>query len=81
MSNSANQALKEETIELCKSLIRIPSVNYGEGRGDEIEIANTKHNFFSHHVWNEAMLRVVDKKIKQEEEEIESIKKLVNSLL
>ncbi len=48
---------------------------------DEIDLANTKHNFFSHHVWNEAMLRVVDKKIRQEEDEIESIKKLVNSLL
>lgn len=48
---------------------------------DEIELANTKHNFFSHHVWNEAMLRVVDKKIRQEEDEIESIKKLVNSLV
>ncbi|MFY9300005.1 MAG: AIPR family protein [Candidatus Nitrosotenuis sp.] len=48
---------------------------------DEMEIANTKHNFFSHHVWNETMLRVIDKKIRQEEEEIESIKKLVNSLL
>jgi hypothetical protein len=48
---------------------------------DEMEIANTKHNFFSHHVWNEAMLRVVDKKIRQEEDEIESIKRLVNSLL
>ncbi len=47
---------------------------------DEMEIANTKHNFFSHHVWNDAMLRVVDKKIRQEEEEIESIKKLVNNL-
>ncbi|GFN42213.1 MAG: abortive phage infection protein [Marine Group I thaumarchaeote] len=48
---------------------------------DEIEIANTKHNFFSHHVWNDSMLRVVDKKIKQEEEEIEAIRKLVGSLL
>ena len=48
---------------------------------DEMEIANTKHNFFSHHVWNEAMLRVIDKKIRQEEDEIDSIKKLVNSLL
>lgn len=44
---------------------------------DEIEIANTKHNFFSHHVWNESMLRVIDKKIKQEEDEMESIKKIV----
>ncbi|HEU03818.1 MAG TPA: abortive phage infection protein [Nitrosopumilus sp.] len=48
---------------------------------DEIEIANTKHNFFSHHVWNDSMLRVVDKKIKQEEEEIEVVRKLVVSLL
>ena len=47
---------------------------------DEMEIANTKHNFFSHHVWNDAMLRVIDKKIIQEEDEIESIKKLVNNL-
>lgn len=48
---------------------------------DEMEAANTKHNFFSHHVWNNAMLRVVDKKIRQEEDEIDNIKKLVNSLL
>lgn len=48
---------------------------------DEMEIANTKHNFFSHHVWNEAMLRVVDKKIRQEEDEIESVRRLVNNLL
>jgi hypothetical protein len=48
---------------------------------DEIELANTKHNFFSQHVWNDTMLRVVDKKIRQEDEEISAIKKLVNSLL
>jgi len=48
---------------------------------DEIDLANTKHNFFSQHVWNSAMLRVVDKKIKHEEDEIESIKKLVENLL
>jgi len=47
---------------------------------DEMELANTKHNFFSHHVWNDAMLRVIDKKIIQEEDEIEAIKKLVNNL-
>jgi len=48
---------------------------------DEIELANTKHNFFSHHVWNDSMLRVIDKKIKQEEEEVEAVRKLVGSLL
>jgi hypothetical protein len=48
---------------------------------DEIDLANTKHNFFSHHVWNDNMIRVVDKKIRQEEDEIEAIKKLVTTLL
>ena len=47
---------------------------------DEIELANTKHNFFSQHVWNDTMLRVLDKKIKREEEEILSLKKLVDNL-
>ena len=47
---------------------------------DEIELANTKHNFFSQHVWNDSMLRVLDKKIKQEEEEIQALKKLAESL-
>ena len=48
--------------------------------GDEIELANTKHNFFSQHVWNDSMLRVIDKKIRQEEEEISALKKLANNL-
>jgi len=47
---------------------------------DEIELANTKHNFFSQHVWNDSMLRVIDKKIKQEEDEIMALKKIANSL-
>ena len=47
---------------------------------DEIELANTKHNFFSQHVWNDTMLRVIDKKIRQEEDEIISLKKIANSL-
>ena len=47
---------------------------------DEIELANTKHNFFSHHVWNETMLRVVDKKIRQEEDEISALRKMVGNL-
>ena len=47
---------------------------------DEIELANTKHNFFSQHVWNDTMLRVLDKKIKQEEDEILALKKLVENL-
>ena len=48
---------------------------------DEIEMANTKHNFFSQHVWNDTMLRVIDKKIRQEEDEIAELQKLTGSLL
>jgi hypothetical protein len=47
---------------------------------DEIELPNTKHNFFSQHVWNDAMLRVIDKKIRQEEDEILTLKKITSSL-
>jgi acetylornithine deacetylase/succinyl-diaminopimelate desuccinylase-like protein len=31
--------LEEETISICQDLIRIPSVNYGEGKGDEKAVA------------------------------------------
>jgi acetylornithine deacetylase/succinyl-diaminopimelate desuccinylase-like protein len=32
-------ALEDETIRICQELIRIPSVNFGEGKGDESAIA------------------------------------------
>ena len=47
---------------------------------DEMTAANTYHNFFSHHVWQDSMVRVIEKKIKQEEEEIVSIQKVVQDL-
>ena len=47
---------------------------------DEIELANTKHNFFSQHVWNDSMLRVIDKKIRQEDDEILALRKLTSNL-
>ena len=31
--------LEADCIQLCKELIRIPSVNWGEGRGDERAVA------------------------------------------
>ena len=37
--NQDRLALEEETIRICQELIRFPSVNYGEGRGDEQAIA------------------------------------------
>jgi len=47
---------------------------------DEMTAANTYHNFFSHHVWQDSMVRVIEKKMKQEEDEINSIKKIVQDL-
>ncbi len=43
--------------------------------------AKSYHKFFSHHVWKDSMIRVIEKKIKQEEDEIENIKKIVQDLL
>ena len=37
--NQDRLSLEEETIRICQELIRIPSVNYGEGKGDERAIA------------------------------------------
>ena len=34
-----NSAITEEAIKICQDLIRIPSVNYGEGKGDERAVA------------------------------------------
>ena len=31
--------LESEVVKICQDLIRIPSVNYGEGRGDEKAVA------------------------------------------
>ncbi len=47
---------------------------------DEMTAANTYHNFFSHHVWLDSMIRVIDKKIKQEEEDIINIQTIVRDL-
>jgi acetylornithine deacetylase/succinyl-diaminopimelate desuccinylase-like protein len=37
---SSDQTLEAEAIRICQELIRIPSVNFGEGRGDEEAVAN-----------------------------------------
>jgi acetylornithine deacetylase/succinyl-diaminopimelate desuccinylase-like protein len=38
--DSSDQTLEAEAIRICQELIRIPSVNFGEGRGDEEAVAN-----------------------------------------
>ncbi len=47
---------------------------------DEMAAANTYHNFFSHHLWLDSMIRVIEKKIKQEEEDIANIQTIVQDL-
>ena len=32
-------AVEDDAIKICQELIRIPSVNFGEGRGDESAVA------------------------------------------
>ena len=32
-------SVEDEAIRICQELIRIPSVNYGEGKGDEAAVA------------------------------------------
>ena len=47
---------------------------------DQIVEANTAHNFFSNQVYSMDMLKVIDRKISQEQEEIDIIKKIISSL-
>ena len=47
---------------------------------ETIERANTAHNFFSNQVYSKDMLEVIDSKIRQEEEEIDYIKKIISGL-
>jgi acetylornithine deacetylase/succinyl-diaminopimelate desuccinylase-like protein len=39
MSSSHSTDLVDETIRICRELIQIPSVNYGDGKGNEKEVA------------------------------------------
>ena len=39
LSSSQIAKLESEVLRICQELIRIPSVNYGEGKGDEREVA------------------------------------------
>jgi acetylornithine deacetylase/succinyl-diaminopimelate desuccinylase-like protein len=42
---SGNHLLLREVVEICQDLIRIPSVNFGEGKGDERAIAQYVDEF------------------------------------
>lgn len=46
---------------------------------DEMKQANSWHNFFSRHVWNDSMLRVIDTKISKEEDKIADLRSLASS--
>jgi hypothetical protein len=47
---------------------------------DKIVEANTAHNFFSNQVYNADMLKVIERKISQEQEEIDIIKKTISGI-
>ena len=47
---------------------------------EKIDEANTAHNFFSNQVYSNDMLEVIDSKIRQEQEEIDYIKKTISGL-
>ena len=40
MTTSTHTELELDTIRMCQELIRIPSVNFGDGKGDEKDVAN-----------------------------------------
>ena len=39
MTKTSRTELENEAIRICQELIRIPSVNYGDGKGDEKAVA------------------------------------------
>jgi len=47
---------------------------------EKIDEANTAHNFFSNQVYGKSMLEVIDSKIRQEQEEIDYIKKTISGI-
>ena len=47
---------------------------------EKIDDANTAHNFFSNQVYGKSMLEVIDSKIRQEQEEIDYIKKTFSGI-
>ena len=46
----------------------------------KIEESNTAHNFFSNQVYGNDMLKIIDRKIRQEQNEMEYIKKIISGI-
>ena len=46
----------------------------------KIEESNTAHNFFSNQVYSNDMLKIIDRKIRQEQNEIDYIKKIISGI-
>ena len=46
----------------------------------KIEESNTAHNFFSNQVYGHDMLKIIDRKIRQEQNEIDYIKKTISGI-
>ena len=50
------EELENETVLLCQEMIRIPSVNYGEGKGDEKAISYLFSENGDRHEWSDSGL-------------------------
>ena len=67
---------------LCEKILRVTDrviTKFLEDSAGESEIeeSNTAHNFFSNNVYSNEMLKIIDRKISQESEEINFIKKTI----
>ena len=67
---------------LCKKILRVADkvvTKFLEDSAveEKIEESNTAHNFFSNQVYSNDMLKIIDRKIGQEKEEIVFIKKTI----
>jgi len=74
-----------QNVGLCEKILRVTDrviTKYLEDSAveSEVEESNTAHNFFSNNVYSNEMLKIIDRKISQESEEIDYIKKTISGL-
>ena len=74
-----------QNVELCIKIIKVSDKIVTKFLEDskveeKIDEANTAHNFFSNQVYSNDMLEVIDSKIRQEQEEIDYIKKTISGI-
>ena len=84
--NDINQLEKiMQNFGLCKKILMVTNkvvTKFLEDSAVEakIEESNTAHNFFSNQVYGNDMLKIIDRKIRQEQNEIDFIKKTISAI-